>query len=141
MAKRYNPNLAKIHFTYSVNEVAELFSVHSHTVREWIKKGLPVMNETRPVLIQGAILREFISEQNKKQKRPCAENEMYCVSCREPKIPLGDMVDYEPRDEQKGCLVGLCPSCESSMNRFASLSSIERISKKLEVNIRPIKNT
>jgi len=37
MAKRLNPNLAKIHRNYTVEEVALLFSVHKNTVRSWVK--------------------------------------------------------------------------------------------------------
>jgi transposase len=40
MAKRPNPNLAKIHRNYTVEEVANLFSVHKNTVRLWVKDGL-----------------------------------------------------------------------------------------------------
>lgn len=141
MPKRLNPNLAKTHYSYSVAEVAELFNVHPHTVRIWIKQGLVVIDKMRPVLIQGLALREFLKERNGKQKRPCAVNEIYCVSCRIPQVPAGDMVDYFPSDESKGCLTGLCPKCERVINRFASLSSIEQIKRKLDVNIRPIKNT
>ena len=40
MSKRPNPNLAKIHRNYTVEEVADLFSVHKNTVRLWVKNGL-----------------------------------------------------------------------------------------------------
>jgi len=139
--KRHNPNLAKKHFSYSIQEVAELYGVHPHTVREWIKKGLRVIDGQRPVLIQGAVLREFIQDMNKHKKRPCADNELYCLSCRKPQVPLGEMVDYVPSDDRKGCLIGLCPNCERTINRFATLNSIDQLSENLEINIRPIKNT
>ena len=141
MPKRHNPNLARIHYSYCVKEVGELFNVHPHTVREWIKKGLPVLDEQRPVLIQGALLRKFIRDKNKQQRRPCADNEIYCLPCRKPQVPAGGMVDYVPSDDQKGCLIGLCPRCERTINRFVTLLSLDQISEKLEVNIRPIKNT
>ena len=43
-ARRPNPKLAKIHRTYTVEEVARLYDVHRNTVRQWIKDGLPSMD-------------------------------------------------------------------------------------------------
>jgi len=68
MSGRCNPNKAKIHRSYTVEEIACLFSIHKNTVREWIKKGLPVCDNQKPMLILGAELREFIQAKNKKNK-------------------------------------------------------------------------
>ncbi len=141
MAKRLNPNLSKMHYSYSVKEVGDLYNIHPHTVRNWIKKGLPVIDEQRPVLIHGLVLREFIRKQNTKQKHPCAINQIYCLACRKPQVPAGEMVDYVPSDERKGCLTGLCPVCDRVINKYFSFSNIDQIKQKLDVNIRPIKNT
>ena len=44
MAKtRLNPWLAKIHRNYTVEEAARLYGLHRNTVRQWIKRGLPVI--------------------------------------------------------------------------------------------------
>ncbi len=68
MPKRLNPNLAKIHYSYSVSEVAEVYQIHPHTVRNWINAGLPTVDEHRPVLIQGSMLRDYLTPaQSKKQ--------------------------------------------------------------------------
>ena len=59
MPKRLNPNLAKMHRNYTVEEVASLFGVHKNSVRAWIKAGLPVCDARRPVLILGLDLRDY----------------------------------------------------------------------------------
>ena len=130
-----------MHFAYSVNDIAERFDVHPQTVRNWIKGGLPTIDQSRPVLIHGTELKEFLRVRNKRNKRRCAINEIYCLPCRKPQVPAGGMVDYEPNDEIKGCLIGLCPSCDRVINRYASLESIKQVKQKLDVTIRPIKNT
>ena len=59
MAKLQNPNRAKIHRNYSVEEIAMLYSVHKNTVRHWIKDGLLTIDQRRPILISGADLRQY----------------------------------------------------------------------------------
>ena len=141
MPKRLNPNLAKIHRCYSVVEAAEIWGLHRQTIRNWIKADLPVIDETRPALIHGAELREFVRDKNQRNKRPCAIDEIYCLKCRKAQIPAELMVDYTPSSSERGCLVAICPDCAGVINRFVSLTQLDEIRLKLDVTIRPIENT
>ena len=61
MARRHpNPRLAKIHRSYTVEEIASLYGLHRNTVREWIKRGLPVCDDRRPQLVLGRDLAKFL---------------------------------------------------------------------------------
>ena len=61
MGKRNpNPRLVKIHRNYTVEDVANLLGVHKNTVREWIKQGLPKIDDKRPMLILGCDLFAFL---------------------------------------------------------------------------------
>ena len=135
MRKRINPNLAKIHRSYFVRDVADLLDVHKNTVRTWISEGLPVNDDLRPMLILGRELREFLQKQKLKNRQPCKKNEMYCMKCRQPKIPAGNMVEFKPTKGDKGRLIGICPTCESLMNRFSNLTKLSAIAGVLEVTI------
>ena len=119
-----------------VCEVAELFGVHKNTVRNWVAEGLPDNDHLRPMLILGRELRKFLQKRNQKNKRPCKKNEMYCLKCRTPKIPAGNIVDYKPMNGDKGCLIGMCPTCENIMNRFSNLTKLSAIENILDVTIR-----
>jgi excisionase family DNA binding protein len=57
-----NPNhrLAKIHRSYTVEEVARLFGAHRNTVRAWLRAGLPALDQGRPTLIAVSALRAFL---------------------------------------------------------------------------------
>ena len=135
MPKTLNPNRVKIHRNYTVEEAASLLLVHKNTVRAWIKDGLPVCDERRPTLVLGAQLRAYLQEKRRFRKRKCRIDEMYCMSCRSPKRPAGDMVDLAPVSASAHRLTGLCPTCGSLMNRFANDASLKRIKDKLDVRI------
>jgi hypothetical protein len=95
MAKRHpNHRQVKIHRNYTVEEIASLFGIHKNTVREWIKAGLPVLDEKRPMLILGQELAAFLQARRIKNKQSCQPGEMYCFRCRAPKMAAGDMADY-----------------------------------------------
>lgn len=128
MAKRLNPNRAKIHRSYTVEEISGLFTVHKNTVRGWVnKEGLLVCDNQKPMLILGSDLREFMQERNKKNKSKCKSHEMYCLRCKSPQKPAENMVDYEPITETTGRLIGLCSCCECVINKYISLVGFEKI--------------
>ena len=128
MGKHLNPNKAKIHRNYTVEEVASLFSVHKNTVRVWVnKEGLPVCDSQKPMLILGRELREFIRTRNKKDKQKCKPHELYCFRCKTPQIPAERMVDYEPITEVTGRLIGLCSCCDGVINKYISLSGFRDV--------------
>lgn len=132
-ARRPNPRLAKIHRNYTVEEVANLFGIHKNTVRAWIKAGLPLCDDKRPVLILGRELAAFIQAKRVKNRRPCQPGEMYCLRCRIPQKPAVNMVDYQPINDTMGNLIGLCSCCESVMNRRVSLAKIPLISGEMDI--------
>lgn len=136
MGKRYpNPRLVKIHRNYTVEEIANLFDKHRNTVRNWIKQGLPTIDDKRPILILGRDLSAFLQTRRQNSKQPCKPNQMYCLRCKAPKIPAGNMVEYEPKTETLGNLFGLCPDCETGMNRRTSLAKLVQIRGILDITM------
>lgn len=131
-----NWRLVKIHRNYSVEEAAKLLRVHKNSIRDWIRRGLPVIDERRPVLILGPALREFLVQRRSKNKRPCAPGQIYCVRCRCPQHPAGGMADYKPIMATGGNLVGICPACDALMYRRVSLAKLEAARGNLDVTVR-----
>ncbi len=129
MSGRCNPNKAKIHRSYTVEETACLFPVHKNTVRAWIKSGLPVIDDQKPMLILGTDLREFIKNKNKKNRRKCKPHELYCLRCKLPQKPAENMIDYEPISEVTGRLIGICSCCGCVINKYISLVNYEKIQR------------
>ena len=136
MRKRHpNPRLAKIHRNYTVDEVAHLFGIHKNTVRDWVKRGLPTSDGRRPMLILGRELVAFLTARRTKNKRTCQPGEIYCVRCRSPRAPAGDMVDYEPVTATLGNLVAICSACETMMYRRVSLAKLAQVRGNLDITM------
>lgn len=136
MKKRlYNPNLAKINRSYTVEEAADLYGVFKGTVRAWIKAGLPVLDDKRPMLILGGDLAAFHQARRTKNKQKCKSGEIYCVSCRAPKAPAGNMADYRIVTGKIGNLQAICPDCDRIINRCVSLAKLEQVCGNLDITL------
>jgi hypothetical protein len=136
MAARHpNHRLVKIHRSYTVEEVAVLFGVHRNTVREWIKRGLPTSDRKRPLLILGPDLAAYLQAKRTKKKRPCQVGEIYCVRCRAPRTPAGNMAEYRPVTSTLGNLIGICPCCDCMMYRRVNLAKLAVVRGELDVTL------
>ena len=65
---RLNPGLVKIHRSYTIEDVARTLGVHKNSVANWLKNGLTPIDDRRPILIQGLVLRAFLQERRNRQK-------------------------------------------------------------------------
>lgn len=133
-ARRPNPKLAKIHRTYTVEEVARLYDVHRNTVRQWIKGGLACMDTARPTLIRGQDLANYLRKKRLAKKRPCQPGQIYCMRCRVPRQPAEQQAVYEAHTPTQGNLIGQCPTCGSRMFRRVSFATLAQISGPLRVS-------
>ncbi len=134
-AARPNPRLAKIHRSYTVDEIAKLYGVHRNTVRAWIARGLPTVDQRRPWLVLGAHLSEFLQARRTAAKRTCRPGEIYCLRCREPRNPAGGAVRYRPITATLGSLEGVCGCCGAGLNRKASLAKLRQVLGELAVTM------
>jgi hypothetical protein len=119
-----------------MDEAARRLGVHKHTVREWIKRGLPAITDLRPFLILGPDLFEFLKGRRTKSKRPCAPGELYCLRCRAPKLPDGDIADYDPVTEISGMLSAICPTCDGMMYQRINSARMQRIPSHIHITLR-----
>lgn len=118
---------------YDVQDAAEALGVTPQTVRLWIKDGLPTLNSSRPILIMGFHLRDYIENRFKKTKHKLALGEFYCMRCRVARKPFGMMADYVPLNAQRGRLEALCGVCDARCSRLATEASLLALSKALDI--------
>ena len=136
MARRSKPRLKgiKTHRNYTVDEVAKALGVSKGTVRRWIKCGLPVLKERKPMLILGADLVEFHDGRNA-SRVSCQLHECFCVKCQAAKPPALDMAEFVPLRPTDGNLRALCPTCGNLMHKRIARHSLEQLGRILEITI------
>ncbi|EHH2531200.1 helix-turn-helix domain-containing protein [Vibrio parahaemolyticus] len=135
MAKRLNPNLVKMHRSYSVSELAELLGVDRRTIRNWIKNGLPIIDDSRPILVLGTDIKVFIRQSRKENKRQCKPCEIYCLRCRMPRQPQTQTTKFVHEAGGIGRVFALCRECGSKVNKYFSWRQLDAIRSELQVEV------
>src|SRR5262245_32652240 len=106
-----NPRVAKIHRSYSVDDVSRLFKIHKNTVRNWLRQGLEPIDDQRPTLIRGQELQHFLVERRSRSKQTSGPGRIYCLPCPAPKVPAGNIADCIQTGHTTGTLHGISPDC------------------------------
>ncbi len=129
MPKRPNPRAIKTARTYTVEEAAIALGVSVGTIRSWVKSGLPLMRSQRPYLIIGDALRGFLEDRARASKAPLRDDQLYCLTCKVGRKPMGLLVDCIPQTPGTARLLGLCEVCGNTCNRMISRSKIDHFSQ------------
>ncbi len=134
---RLNPRLAKLHRPYLVGEVAETFAVNEQTVRRWIVfEGLQPVDDGRPTLIKGAVLRQFLERRAARPVRERPPGTLYCFGCKGFRRPVAGLIDFEVGEgATTGDLRGLCESCNSIMHRATRRDDVALVLPNVEVRV------
>jgi hypothetical protein len=130
-----NPRLAKIHRNYSVEDTARLFKVHKNTIRNWLKDGLEPIDDQRPTLVRGDELRRFLAHRRARAKQACGPGRIYCLPCRAPKVPAGNMTECLKTGDTTGALRGICPDCDRMIHRRVNLRKLAAVCGDLDVTV------
>jgi hypothetical protein len=118
MAKRrVNPNVVKLNRNYDSAQLATCCGVHKNTVLNWREAGLEPIDESRPILFHGSVVREFLRQRNAKRRRPCSPGKLYCFRCREPRRPALGVAQYLAVTARAGNLKARCDTCGTVMHR------------------------
>ena len=136
-----NPRLAKIHRSYSVEEIAGLFKVHKNTVRGWLRQGLEAIDGQRPTVARGEAIRRFLSERRARAKCPSGPGRIYCLPCRAPKVPALKMAECIMTGDTTGTLQGICPDCGRMIYRRVNPQKIDAVRGDLDVTFTQARST
>lgn len=132
-----SPNLQriKVNRSYTVKELALLLGGDKKTILRWIKLGLPIVDARRPLLILGSACKQFLQQKRNTRRQTCPVAHLFCVRCRAPKLPAGNMVDWLANKSGSGLLQGICPDCGGLIHRGVAAAKLEAVTKGLEVTL------
>src|SRR5262249_25718968 len=130
-----NGRLAKIHRSYSVDDVSQLFKIHKNTVRNWLRQGLQPIDDQRPTLIRGQELHHFLAERLSRSKQTCGPGRIYCLPCRAPKVPAAKIADCIKTGDTTGTLQGICPDCNRLLYRLVNPQKLNAVRGDLEIRV------
>lgn len=130
-----NPQLVKIHRSYSVEDVSRLFEIHKNTVRNWLRDGLQSIDERRPILVLGKELARFLTKRRARTKQKCGPGQIYCLPCRAPKAPAGNVADCIATNATMGNLCGICPDCGRMIYRRVNPQKLDAVRGDLDVTV------
>jgi excisionase family DNA binding protein len=121
-------------YSYTIEEAARALSLHRNTVRNWVRRGgLAAMTGSRPHLILGAVLIEFLKARRLRAKRKCGLGELYCLKCRAPRQPVAELIEHRPMASDRSRIVAICSTCGRLMQRFVANRNLEASLRELGV--------
>ena len=116
--RTYNVRLVKTNYSYTVEQIADLFRIDVATVRRWIKhEGLEKIPKTRPFLIHSSALRYFLTKKKKKRKNPCRPHEVFCFKCQVSSTPKKDTGKIKKQPNGSLLFQALCETCKGKINK------------------------
>lgn len=123
--RTYNTRLIKRNLSYTIQEIAELFDLHTNAVRQWIRAGLTTIDNRKPFLIHGEDLIAFLNSRQAGRKRKCAADELYCCRCRAPRHPHGNVVSIEIANEKQLVISAKCERCGTTLKQMGSVRKLD----------------
>lgn len=116
--RTYPLKLIRSNYTYTVEQIADLYGVDVHTVRRWIREdGLKRIPKMRPYLIHSSDLKRFLHTKQKARKHPCKANEVFCLKCRLPRTPKNSTATILELPNKSVRFKARCSVCNSKINR------------------------
>ena len=86
--RTHSPRALKANYSYTLDQIADLFGVDIATARRWIRvDGLKRIPGVRPYLVHSSDLKAFLEQRRKARRHICAQHEVFCLSCRLPRVP------------------------------------------------------
>lgn len=133
MARTYNTRIIRLNYSYTIQEISNLYGNHIRTVRAWVKEGLPIIEGIYPYLINGKDLKNFLSTRKLKQKVKLEAGEFYCTKCKTARTSKNNQVKlaYSGKTIGKGIkdfiIQGICENCETKINRFSNENKLNEV--------------
>lgn len=135
MPKQARLNGIKALRCYTFEEAAEITGVSVRTIRRWASNGLRLLDRSRPILIRGDDLRDFIKDQREGRKVKTAPDEFFCCRCGHARKAAGGFADCTIVGNRVK-LTALCEACEGIVSKPIAKARIPEFALSLELTIK-----
>lgn len=106
-------------YSYTVEEIAALYSISQKTVFRWIKsEGLVNFSYAKKFYIHSSELLSFLNFKNGKHKIKTPSGSIYCVKCQNPQKMKTRIRNIANKNTTAKCKVGVCPVCQTKCQQF-----------------------
>ena len=102
-------------------------SWRAQAYREPVDRGWPTHNRRRASLPHPGSRPSSVLHAREPIKQRCQPGEFFCLGCRRPKRPAGEVADYISHTATRGSLCGICPTCDRMIYRAVSRTKIDEI--------------
>jgi hypothetical protein len=125
--RSFNPRVFRSKRAYSFVEIADALDTHIRTVQRWRKEGLPILHDgTKPFLVMGQHIHEFLKNRAVKRKKPLRGGEFFCPKCQQPHKSSVEAIRLEFTKRLLGAahrqviIHGQCEVCGVRLSLFSS---------------------
>lgn len=140
MKKNYKTRLIKHRHSYTFEEITKLLNIHPRTIQTWKQEGLNAIDSTKPYLVMGYDLQDFLNKKMQSRKTKLETNQFYCTKCRKAvssklnqvwlKLTGKTIGKYE---HQEAIITGKCETCGTNLNRFSHSGKLNEIKESFDV--------
>jgi len=117
---------------YSFKQVAKDLDRTVETVQRWKRDGMPIIEGTKPPLIDGAELLAYHKKKREDRKRPCAVDEIFCFICKTQRHPKIGSVIIRPVNQKRFSIDAECEECGCDMHKGGAMDTVEVFEAALE---------
>ncbi len=104
--------------SYTIKELTGILSVNEKTLLRWMDNGLKsVPGGSKPLLVLGSELQEFLKQKDAKKKVQLKRSEFYCFTCKAARRAKKGSIRT-----LKGKKTAYCSVCNGKMSRTIQLA-------------------
>lgn len=125
----------KYWYCYDVEEVCRLYKAYNlnvQTVRAWIKQGLRTIDSSKPSLIYGNDLLQFLGKLNTSHKCTTRFDEFFCMKCKDAKLAYKKHITLKQANQYIKAKAH-CQTCKTTMNKNYKMADIPCLRSNFEV--------
>ena len=131
--KLYPLNKIKYWLCNDIDDLCRLCKVHPKTVLSWQEKGLKPIDNKKPALFYGYVVKEFLGKMNESNKCKTTFEQMFCFVCKEGRDPLKKQIQITPNNRKFLDVKAICQSCEQEMFQSYKLEDLQQLKRIFDV--------